>query len=325
MILERTGIPGETLVYADVLHEGPVPGGLGADALARVRAKFLAPAPDGTNEADILASLLDADDRIVRHNGYDEVVFWFEHDLFDQLLLIRHLERLADVTDRAAYRLICVGSFPGHPRFAGLGELQPAELASLYPSRQPIGEEQVAVGATLWRAFVAPDPRGLSDLVTDGDTEALPFAAGALRRHLEDFPSTENGLSRTERQILTVVRDGQTAALDAFAAATRMEERVFMGDSVFFDHLERLTRGRAPLLAHDGTFAVDRPPSGTFTLTTAAHAVLEGRADYIALNGIDRWMGGVHVTDGRYRWNGAGVVVSRSSFVGVRLRPTTND
>ena len=308
MILERTGIAGETLVYADVLHEGPVPGGLGPGDLARVRAKHLA-APDGSNEAAILASLLDADDRIVRQNGYDEVVFWFEHDLFDQLLLIRHLERLADVAERSAYRLICVGSFPGHPRFTGLGELQPAELASLFPGRQPIGDEQLAVGATLWRAFASPDPRGLSDLVTGSDTEALPFAAGALRRHLEDFPSTENGLSRTERQILTVVREGHAAAMDAFAAAARMEERVFMGDTVFFDHLARLTQGRSPLLAHDGTFALDRPPSGTFALTAAGHAVLERRADYIALNGIDRWMGGVHLVDGRYRWNGEGVVV----------------
>ena len=31
-------------------------------------------------------------------------------------------------------------------------------------------------------------------------------------------------------------------------------------------------------------------------LTDAGRAVLEGRADYIKLNGIDRWIGGVHLT-----------------------------
>ena len=31
-------------------------------------------------------------------------------------------------------------------------------------------------------------------------------------------------------------------------------------------------------------------------LTDAGHAVLEGRADQVTLNGIDRWIGGVHLT-----------------------------
>jgi len=33
--------------------------------------------------------------------------------------------------------------------------------------------------------------------------------------------------------------------------------------------------------------------------------VLAGRADQIALNGIDRWIGGVHLTgrDGGWRWD----------------------
>ncbi len=30
---------------------------------------------------------------------------------------------------------------------------------------------------------------------------------------------------------------------------------------------------------------------------------LAGRTDHMALNGIDRWMGGVHLTDGRWRWD----------------------
>jgi hypothetical protein len=69
--------------------------------------------------------------------------------------------------------------------------------------------------------------------------------------------------------------------------------------------MRSLTEGRAPLLAHKGAFHDGAAPSGTFTLTDAGKAVLDRKADYIALNGIDRWMGGAHLTDGRYRWTGA--------------------
>jgi hypothetical protein len=298
MILERSGLPGTPLVWADVLHEGPAPAGLSRDAWRRMRADHHAAsgAP-----ADAVAAFLAADDHLERHADYGEVVFWFEHDLFDQLLLVRHLEWLSRLRDRSRFSLICIDGFPGHPGFKGLGELSTAELASLFPARQPITDAQVDLGARLWRAFGDADPRMLANLVLRGDTSVLPFAAGALRRHLEDFPSALNGLSRTECQILAVVRDGHATEEAAFRAAARLEERVYMGDFTFFQHMRRLTRGRAPLLRRDGT--------GRYALTGAGRAVLAGEADYIVLNGIDRWMGGTHLTDGRYRWDGTSLGV----------------
>jgi hypothetical protein len=40
-------------------------------------------------------------------------------------------------------------------------------------------------------------------------------------------------------------------------------------------------------------------------LTTAGRAALDGTSDHVALNGIDRWVGGVHLVgnDTRWRWN----------------------
>ena len=45
---------------------------------------------------------------------------------------------------------------------------------------------------------------------------ALPFLAGAIERHLEEFPDPTSGLSRTERQVLAAiarVKDREEAAL----------------------------------------------------------------------------------------------------------------
>ena len=308
VVLEQTGLPGAMVVWADVLHDGPVPAGLEDDELLRLRAGPVVGADTRAAEA-FVAGMRAANARMAAHADFDEVVIWLEHDLFDQLLLIRHLAWLSRLTDAARFRLICIGSFPGHPRFAGLGELNPAELASLWPKRRPIAADQIALGTRLWQAFTGPDPRAFADLVLRGDTRALPFAAGALRRFLEDYPAVGTGLSRSERQILTVVRDGPLDAVGAFRAAAALEERVFMGDLTFFAMVDSLTTGRWPLLSCTPD-ADPRPPSaGVLTLTDVGRAVLDGRADHIDLNGIDRWMGGVHVTDGRYRWTGTDVAM----------------
>jgi hypothetical protein len=70
-----------------------------------------------------------------------------------------------------------------------------------------------------------------------------------------------------------------------------------MGDAVFWLHLDGLVGAPVPLLTENGELA----------LTAAGEDVLAGRADHVRLNGIDRWIGGVHLvgTDADWRWDAA--------------------
>jgi hypothetical protein len=61
----------------------------------------------------------------------------------------------------------------------------------------------------------------------------------------------------------------------------------------------------------DGPAPVDRHPR--VHLTSAGRQALDGSADHVALNGIDRWIGGVHLQGraARWRWHeGTEVIVS---------------
>ena len=301
-VLRHTDVPGESTVWADVLHDGPTRTGLTPAAWRAMRARY--GAGRGFGVAEELEQLLaEWDAGLDSWREFDEIVFWFEHDLFDQTLLIRHLHWLSRSADPSRFRLICIGSFEGHERFSGLGELNPQELATVFPGRARISDQEIRTGVELWEAFCSGDPRSLARLVLRRDTGALPFASGALRRHLEDFPGVGDGLSRTERQILTAVAQRAATAPEIFVATQQMEERIYMGDLLFWAIMRPLVDTRTPLLTHAGEFREGRAPSGTFGLTAAGRAVLNGAADHIALNGIDRWLGGVHLIDGRWRWH----------------------
>jgi hypothetical protein len=121
------------------------------------------------------------------------------------------------------------------------------------------------------------------------DTSVLPFLDGAVRRHLEDFPARATGLSRSERQMLEAVADGHATFAEIFVACQEKEERVYMGDTLFRAILDRLVSAPHPLLTRDS--------AERYALTPTAHDVLAGRSDHIAVNGINRWMGGTHLTD----------------------------
>jgi hypothetical protein len=277
-LLAATGLPGGIVTWADPLHEGPVPSGLSPARLDRLRAEFIERCGWGTFE--------DALDRFTQRREAlaaepDEVVLWFEHDLFDQLQLIQVLDALAGGGKRPAVSLVGPGDY-----LSGLG---PGQLAALAPSRERLGEAAFSLACRAWDAFRAPDPRALAELAA-APTPALEYLGPALRRHLEDLPSVHDGLSRTERQILELLSQGVDDRFELFRRNAELEEAIYMGDTVFFLHVRRLDAARALL---------DR---GTVGLTPFGRELLTGGADLVRDAGIDRWLGGIKLRGRRIPW-----------------------
>jgi hypothetical protein len=303
-------------VWSDVLHEGPVPPDDDLADWIRTRAAFLA-SFDTMAEREVLDSYLVAQAALETAPEHDEVVFWFEHDLYDQLLLIRHLNWWQrSGLDPVRAGLVCIGEYPGIADFHGLGELSPTQLAGLLPGRQTIGAAQLDLGREAWEAFTASDPTAFQAM-RDRDTSALPFLSGAVTRMLEEYPATGTGLGRTETQILESLAAAPLAPARLFRASQKREESVFMGDLTFWQRVIALSGGVEPLLRiREGeaagspageTFRTSRGPAVEISLTEAGRAVLSGDADQIELNGIDRWIGGVHLLSDSspWRWDAA--------------------
>jgi hypothetical protein len=294
-------------ITADVLHDGPAPR-IDLDAWHALRAKYLEPTDEAAFERT--RRELAQWDRMVADTGrHDEIVLWFEHDLFDQLLLIRTLDLLGG---RRSVSLICIDRFPGVDRFVGLGQLDAEQLESLVDTRRPVTDDQYALARKAWDAFRAPDPTDLVDMVRQPDSmRALPFLARALKRLLEEYPSTTNGLSRTATAVLREIEAGPRSGHDVFAGTQEREEHPFMGDWGLFDVVKVLADARVPLVTIDPN---DRPRDlrrHRIAITDAGRDVLAGRRDAVVLNGIDRWFGGVHLSaagtgdSSPWRWDAA--------------------
>jgi DNA-binding transcriptional MerR regulator len=317
--LRQTGLGGAVLSWQDVLHEGPVPG-VTRQELLRTRARFLADCGWGRQKA-LLSSLERRDGQFLEalRDGL-QVVLWFEHDLYDQLQLLDVLA-LAH-TAEAAPELIVIGSFPGKPSFAGLGELTASELETLWPSRHQAAPAAVKAAASAWAAFQASEPTALAEWATR-ETAQLPFLARALRRLLEELPAPADGLSRTERSVLRTIAAGARTPPASFVAAQLLEEAPFIGDAWFYRVLSALGQGDTRLLETDAGAPLPPPPplgdSQLFArlqlqLTAAGERTLHGEADRVALLGIDRWIGGTHITpDNTWRWDPIEQKLERSS------------
>jgi hypothetical protein len=298
----EAGIPGRTSIWADPLHEGPVPAGVSDEEMVRIRSRFLS--DDGripiepVNDLERWRSVIDRAD-------YDELVLWYEHDLFDQVNLLQLLSYLANRGfESANVSMVCIGSFPGRPSFKGLGELTPGEMAPLLDVRQPVTRVQYALALRAWDAFRAPDPTAMEGVLRE-DTSALPFLAAALRRFLEDYPSTTDGLSRTERHLLQLAQE-PIELWTAFPKMQEGEDAYYITDGSLWQIATDLSSAPPPLLTVNAVASANQPlPRGTVATSAFGRDVLDGRADRIAQCGIDRWMGGVHLhgSGPLWRWN----------------------
>jgi hypothetical protein len=294
--LAEARVGGKVLTWDDPLHEGPVPPGLSLQELSAVRAEFIARTYVEPH-ADVQLSFQERDEALKEFRDHEEVVLWFEHDLYDQLQLIQLLGYFAGV-ELGSTRLALIQS----PTY--LGPMRPQQLASLFPTRKRVTTSQLQLGASAWSAFRSPDPTPILSLL-EADASLLPFLAPALRRHLEQFPSTQNGLCRTEQQTLAAIAAGAVTVSDAFIDHQR-EHPIFMGDAIYATYVRRLACGSEPLVVME---PAQQDFHSRLVLTVAGRNVLDGHADYLSLNGIDRWLGGIHLTGKNlWRWTGATLV-----------------
>ncbi|HVE77393.1 MAG TPA: DUF1835 domain-containing protein [Gemmatimonadaceae bacterium] len=307
--LGPAGVPGGITVWADILYEGPVPAGVPDEERRRQRARFIADSGYGSY-GDALRRYEAWDAALAAAAAHDEVVLWFEHDLFDQLLLVRHLAWFAGRPPAEArgarLSLICIDAYPGVPDFQGLGQLRPDQLAPLLADRRAVTDAQRALGLQAWRAFTASDPSALEALL-GADTSALPFLAPALRRLLEEYPSTETGLSRSERSLLALAAEREWPARELYRALRRTDNRLHTTDASFARMVRELAASGRALLALDdpadgGSGDVGSVLERHIGITPLGRDVLAGRADWARLGGVDRWVGGVHLMSPEPGW-----------------------
>jgi len=310
--IRRSGLPGDVLPWRDALNEGPVPGGLSLEELSRVRARFVADHLEARPYDRVLKEFAARDARLESFRRFREVTLWFEHDLSDQLQLIQLLHWFA-LRDPAGVRLslICIGEYPGVKPFHGLAQLTPQQLAGLRETRRDLSSAQLTLGDRAWNAFSSEHPLRLQQLMRE-DLSALPFLRAAMLRHFEQFPSTRDGLSRSERQIL------QTLAAERLELGTvfrrsqiESEERPFMGDAPFLLHVGFLMQGEPLIEFEDGRgFSIEPGPPDPADLwerrlraTEPGRKVLNGQVDRLRYQPIDRWLGGLHLQgDPAWRW-----------------------
>lgn len=314
MGIQQAGIDGELIPWCDALHDGPVPGGLSLPELSAIRATYVSDSGWGSCE-EIEASFQSRDERLRHYHEYEEVILWFEHDLYDQLQMMQIMAWLAENGNPSA-KLSCICE----RRY--VGELDSSAIQQQFANRCPLDGATLLAAKNAWVAFCSDHPQTIAAYLHNGTD--VYFFKEALRRFLQEYPSSFNGLRRTEQNALSLLQNHPIAMGQLFCQSQGLQdEPKYLGDDFFAGYMSKLSDVVHPLILFENDETVDfHPVHSTMEnfwkryvkLTEFGKQVLDGSKDHVHCNGINRWMGGVHLkVDHLYRYDASNHFVIKAN------------
>ena len=312
--LPAGGFKGDFLEYSDPYGQGPI---LLNDNFVNTRAKFLHESydplfeniPDDSRKAKTLEATLTylntAHDKLKQAaQQYKRVVLWFEHDGYDQLILAKLLSFYARNNMPEKLEIISINHFPGSARFIGLGQLPPEAIRLLWQQRQPVNRQQLKLGERVWSNLGESSPLPLYEVAMSKDIKHLPDMKAALQRHLQELPSTRNGLSLTEQLSLEMLNEESSTAGQLFKKlATGRDPLPWLGDIMYWFILQSMIQASQPVFEVSECDLKKPWHERLLTITDTGKKVLTGTQGWLSLKPPDRWLGGIRLRANQPCWH----------------------
>jgi hypothetical protein len=283
---------GETLVQHDVISCGPVIAFESRDEWIRRRDDFWNEVCGGPALEEFPEDLVIDAEKLARS---DRVTLWVGAGLSDRLLLPTVL-KLADLVKLTLPPLEIV-EITTHRSLSvpvlGWGALRADDVGR--PAAKPVTSDHRALAQRAWAGLTGRSPTSLLHALEALDDDAALQAA--MCSLIGRYPDATMGLSHWDAALLSAIgRDGADASTvigGAIGANHYWLDPV--GDVYLFWRLRRLASPdlRQPLVTLSGDTNVMR--HCRVTPTPFGLDVRDGRANHVTVNGIDDWVGGVHL------------------------------
>lgn len=278
VLARRSAIPGQHLSFRESLVTGPVVPG---EQWLELRANHLA-AMSGEELLRVSNDLFEQEQALEAAADHDEIVLWFEHDLFCLIHCVYLLQRFST-------RNVSI-VWSREP----LSESTEEALLQSFELRRPVTPAMLEAAVEVWADYTSNDPTSLNRWLTR-DVHDFPFLRDGLLLHARRFPSTRNGLGAIEQRALALIDAGVVDFAALFPRLDSDPPRYGFGDTQALDELRGLAQRAVPLITMS-ELGDTPPPRATFTITAAGTAVATGASDDAIINDRDLWLGGAHLT-----------------------------
>ncbi|MBT8385267.1 MAG: DUF1835 domain-containing protein [Bacteroidia bacterium] len=240
-IFSQSTLQGDVIVWREMLCEGDIDRNVGSDAFWKKRYSFF--------EKEIGITKLDYFDKTIREitkledlSNYDQIILWFEFDLFCQINLIALCSYLLkNYRKDIQYFLVCTGQEKGTKHLHSLSDYSPHEYELLYENRIKLSRHDLLFAEESWHKYVENNYDELQQFNFNRSAK-FRYLQKAIDQHLERFPD-ENGLNQIQHKLLEHIAAGNAEKSDIVKGVLHWQKKETVygfGDLQYAIYLDKL-------------------------------------------------------------------------------------
>ncbi len=278
-------IDGEIIIWREMLCEGATTYTVGDEEFVKLRKDFLKEnykiSPQEYEE-QFLAEFRKFD----TNTEYDEVILWFEFDLFSHINMLAAISHLMENKKLKPVKLVCSKKLKGEKEFTILSQLSLKNLKNHYDARISLNEDDLEVANVIWQYYNGTNPQKLKGLIKQKTN--FEYLSSCIRAHIERFPNAATGLNSLEKNVLKIIDSNKVSNLNHLIGYM-LEYQGYYG---YNEKQMRRLLEKVHLFYEIGE---DR-----IVLTEAGKEALAGKRNFYRILKNDEMLGGVKLYDYLY-------------------------
>ena len=276
--LRTLKLDGDIITWREMLCEGKTETNVGSESFWKTRFEFLNKNYK-VSKSWFIDKTLKEYRTLCNHKKEDNIVLWFDFDLFDQINMLAVISWLKTHRPYAEISLVSSNEEENLENLLGLGQLADEQLRKLYTNRTLLTQDDIEYADYVWQLYCSDNPIRLENL-KDFDSFQFSHLSGAIEAHLLRFPSIRNGLNEVENNILRLARSAKPKTkLELLNTVLKNQGRYGFGDTQY----DRVITKLKPLFTN----------FNPVKLSKKGMEILEGKTSYYAcIQENDAYLGG---------------------------------
>jgi hypothetical protein len=196
--LKSLKLNGEIITWREMLCEGKTETNVGSESFWKTRFDFLHKNYK-VSKSWFVEKTLKEYRSLCNHKQQDQIILWFEYDLFCQINMLAVLSWLKKHRRYAEVYLVCSGDEDETNRLYRLNDLNDEQLLNSYENKVKLSQNDVEYADYVWQLYCSDNPIRLENLI-DFDNYQFDYLSDAVKVHLRRFPTIKNGLNELENR-----------------------------------------------------------------------------------------------------------------------------
>ena len=276
--LQHLELKGDIVTWREMLCEGKTTIDIGSESFWRQRYEFFHSRYKVTKQKFIDLTLKEYRN-LCNHKKQQEIVLWFEDDLFCQINMLGVLSWLLKHRKDADIYLVKLTKKDQKGQMIPLSQLNKRDLLKANKDKYLLCTDDIEYADFIWQLYCENNPIRLYNHASR-EREAFPYLKSAIHAHCKRFPSVRNGLNFLENKMLWLADDQSRENKEALIGAILQDQENYgYGDLQY----HRMSKRLRPLFRSFNPVELSR----------SGKAVLEAEENfYPAIRNDDDYLGG---------------------------------